>query len=165
MAAIMLIIIGVLTRLIPHSANFSPLVGIALFSGVYLNKKHAYLIPLAIYVLSDIIIGLHSTILFTWGSILLIYYLGSKLRNHKTVGNIGLYTIVSSILFFVVTNFGVWLLGWYGYSLEGFIRCFMLAIPFFRTSLLANFIYVGLLFGTYEYFLRKFKLAKESIAF
>ncbi len=165
MVAIVLITIGVLTRLIPHDANFSPLVGIALFSGVYLNKKHAYLIPLAIYVLSDIIIGLHSAIFFTWGSILLIYYLGSKLKRHKTIENIGLYTLISSILFFIITNLGVWLLGWYTYTLEGLIKCFILAIPFFRTSLLANFIYVGLLFSTYEYFLRRFKLPKESIAF
>ncbi len=159
-----LVIIGILTRFIPHLPNFSPLVGIALFSGAYLRKQ-AYFIPLAIYIISDIIIGLHSTIIFTWGSILLIYGLGRKLRDHKTVGGIAFYTLLSSIIFFLITNFGVWLLGWYTYTFKGLIKCYILAIPFFRMSLLANFIYVSILFGIYEYFLRKKALPKESIAF
>ncbi|HIE35976.1 MAG TPA: hypothetical protein EYP89_01930, partial [Candidatus Omnitrophica bacterium] len=66
---ILLIIIGVFCRLIPHFPNFSPLVAVSLFSGVYFRKKLGWLLPLSIYVLSDIIIGLHDVVLFTWSSI------------------------------------------------------------------------------------------------
>ena len=161
-----LITIGILTRFIPHVPNFSPLVGIALFSGVYLNKKYSYFIPIGIYVISDIVIGLHGIVLFTWGSIALIYWLGHKLKTNKTPARIAVYTLTSSILFFIVTNFGVWLQGWYSYTLEGLLKCYIVALPFFRTSLLADFIYVAVLFGTYEYILRrKTNLPQESVTF
>lgn len=156
--AILLIIITVLSRLLPHIPNFSPLVAVALFSGVYLNKRYSFLIPLVIYIVSDIIIGLHNTVFFTWSTIILIYFLGHYLSKRKTVFNIISYTLLSSIIFFVVTNFGVWLVGWYPRTLEGLIKCFTLAIPFFRTSLLADLTYVGLLFGVYEILVRKSRL-------
>jgi len=164
--AICLIILGVLTRLIPHIPNFSPLVGIALFSGTYLKKRYSFLVPLGIYILSDVVIGLHKTVIFTWASIILIYFVGRYLKNRKTIANLFIYTFFSSCLFFIITNFGVWLLGWYPPNLAGLIQCYILALPFFRTSLLANFIYAGMLFGMYEYLLkRKHKHLKENIAF
>jgi len=161
-----LIIIGILTRFIPHVPNFSPLVGIALFSGVYLRKKYSYLIPIVIYVISDIIIGLHGIVLFTWGSIALIYWLGHKLKTNKTPVKIATYTLISSVIFFIVTNFGVWLQGWYSYTLGGLLKCYIAALPFFRTSLLADFIYVAVLFGTYEYILKRSRnLPQRDVAF
>ncbi|UCC94963.1 MAG: hypothetical protein JSW40_09170 [Candidatus Omnitrophota bacterium] len=161
--AIVFIIIGISSRLLPHIPNLSPLVAVALFSGVYWNKKYGYLLPLSIYILSDLIIGLHSTVIFTWSSILLIYLLGTYLRKRKTFANTALYTLSSSLLFFVITNFGVWLMGWYPHTPEGLLQCYMRAIPFFRTSLIGNFIYVGILFGAYEYFLARRVLAKETL--
>jgi len=161
-----LIIIGVLTRFIPHVPNFSPLVGIALFSGAYLKGKYSYLIPIGIYVISDMVIGLHGIVLFTWGSMALIYYLACRLKNNKTLGKIAVYTLFSSVIFFIVTNFGVWLQGWYSYTAAGLLKCYIAALPFFRTSLLADFIYVAVLFGTYEYILRKSKsLPQRNAAF
>ncbi len=135
--------------------NFSPLVAIALFSGVYFKKRFSFLIPLLIYIISDIIIGLHATIVFTWSSIVIIYLAGKILARHKTPFTIALYTIFSSVFFFVFTNYGVWLLGWYPHTFSGLLQCYIAALPFFRTSLVANLIYAALLFGLYEYFLRK----------
>ena len=153
--AAIFIVITILTRLIPHVPNFSPLVGVALFSGVYLNKKYGYILPLSIYILSDFFVGLHNTVFFTWSSIILIYFLGTYLSKRKNFANTIIFTLTSSILFFIVTNFGVWLMGWYPRTLEGLVHCYTLALPFFRTSLLANFIYVGILFGVYEYFSKR----------
>jgi len=160
--AVAFIILGIVSRLIPHLPNFSPLVAVALFSGVYWKKPYGYLLPLAIYVFSDLVIGLHNTVAFTWLSILLIYGLGTKLAKRKTVVSTLGYTLISSILFFLVTNFGVWLMGWYPPTLEGLASCFVYAIPFFRTSLLANLIYVAVFFGTYEYLLSRVKPLKQA---
>jgi hypothetical protein len=157
---VIFIIVGVFSRLLPHPPNFSPLVAVALFSGVYWNRKYGYLLPLGTYVISDLIIGLHNTVIFTWSSILLIYFIGTRLKR----GNIGstvIYTLFSSFLFFIITNFGVWLLGWYPHTLRGLIECYILALPFFRTSLLADILFVGILFGTYEYFLSRRLLAQK----
>ncbi len=160
--AILFIIIGVASRLIPHLPNFAPLAAIALFSGVYLKQKNAWLIPLGAFLISDLIIGLHSTIPFTWGSILLIYFLGKQLKKRKTVLNTISFTLASSFLFFLVTNFGVWLIGWYPRNLAGLVNCYISAIPFFRTSLISNFAYVVVFFGAYEYFTREAKLARKA---
>ena len=159
---ILFIILGVIFRVIPHVPNFTPLAGIALFSGVYLNKKHGYIVPLAIYIISDLIVGMHNTVFFTWASIAIIYFVGVYLRGRKTVSNTALFTLISSVVFFIITNFGVWLMGWYPRTLQGLTQCYTLAIPFFRTSLLANFIYVAVTFGLYEYFLSKKVLAHQT---
>jgi hypothetical protein len=152
-AVILLVIIGIFCRLIPHFPNFSPLVAVSLFSGVYFRKKFGWLLPLSIYVLSDIIIGLHDIVLFTWSSIVIIYFLGRLIK--RSIISTLTYTLLSSILFFLITNFGVWFVGWYPHTWEGLIKCYILALPFFRTSLFANLFFVGVLFGIYECFLSK----------
>lgn len=160
--AVIFISIGIFSRLIPHMPNFSPLVAVALFSGVYWNKKYGFLLPLGIYVISDMIIGLHDVVIFTWSSILVIYFIGTYVRR-RSISSTIIYTLISSVLFFIITNFGVWLAGWYPHTVEGFISCYVMALPFFRTSLLANLLFVGVLFGVYEYFLSKKVLAQEVI--
>ncbi len=155
--AILFIIFTVAVRLIPHVPNFSPLVAIALFAGVYLRKRWAFIIPLVIYVTSDLIIGVHDAVLYTWGSMALIIGIGLYLKSRKTPMTILGGTLVSSILFFIVTNFGVWASGWYPRTLEGLIQCFTLAIPFFRTSLASNILYGAVLFGAYELITKKIR--------
>ena len=148
-------------RLIPHVPNFSPLAAVALFSGVYWNKRFGYLFALAIFIISDLIIGLHNTALFTWLSVVLIYFLGVRLRKHKTVISTLSYAFCASILFFIITNLGVWIMGWYPHTAQGLIDCFIYAIPFFRISLLANLTYVVIFFGSYEYFLSRKSLLEK----
>lgn len=159
--AVLFIIAGVLSRLIPHLPNFAPLVAMALFAGTYLKHRYAWLLPLAVYFLSDLILGLHSTLFFTWGSVLLIYFLGRTLSKKKTIANTLLFTLAASVLFFLITNFGVWAMGWYQPNLAGLITSYLNALPFFRTALVADFFYVAVFFGSYEFFAQKIKLAQK----
>ena len=99
MLAISLIIIGILLRFIPHTANFTPVAAIAIFAGVYLNKKQALIVPLLLMVLSDIFLGMHNVVLFTWGSFVLVTLLGIWAKNHKTFKVIASGALVSSVLF------------------------------------------------------------------
>ena len=151
MIIIALFILGLITRLIPHLPNFTPIVAIALFSGAYLNKKYGLWLAVSLYIASDLIIGLHGMVLFTWSSVLLISLIGRRMHEKKLTSLLG-YTVASSLLFFVLTNFGAWLSGWYPITLEGFFQCYRNALPFFRSSLAANLLYVGVLFGVYEFF-------------
>lgn len=158
---IIFIIIGIGFRLLPHVPNFSPLAAVALFAGVYCNKRHGWLLPLAIYIVSDFIIGMHDTVLFTWFSMVLIYFLGRQLGKRKTaVSTLG-FAVLSSALFFVITNLGVWIMGWYPHTVDGLIQCFFYALPFFRVSLLSDLVYVVIFFGSYE-FLSKTIPAKQT---
>jgi hypothetical protein len=100
--------------------------------------------------LSDIFIGFHSTMIWVYGSFAVIAMVGLWLKSHKTTGYIAATTFVSSIIFFIVTNFGVWASGYYGYTLNGLAECFTLAIPFYRNTLAGDLFYVAAMFGIYE---------------
>jgi len=105
MLALGLLIIGVLSRLIFHVPNFTPVLAIALFGGVYLKKKQAVILPVLILALSDLSFEYHNTVVFTWGSIILISLFGVWLRNHKKLSTITLTSIVSAFCFFSHNEF------------------------------------------------------------
>ncbi len=149
----LLILAAAFSRLIPHPANMAPIAAMALAGGVYLDKRFALVIPMIALILSDLVIGFHPTIPFVYGSFLLIGGLGLWLRNHKRPVPVFLTTVGSSVLFFVVTNFGVWLTGggWaYPRTLAGLGECYIAAIPFFRNTLIGDLVSTAVLFGIFE---------------
>jgi len=161
MLALALITLGIICRFIPHLANYSPLLAIALFSGVYLKRRYAVLLPLALMMVTDLFLGLHNAVLFTWGSILIIALLGTIFKSKRNAITITSGAIGSSVLFFIITNFGVWLMGWYPRTAQGLIDCYVMGIPFFRTTLLSTLVYSALLFGAYELAVQRIK--KEEL--
>lgn len=149
-----LLLIGILARFLPHAPNFTPVLAVALFGGVYLRRSQALWLPLALMIISDIFIGFHATIPFTWGSILLCSVLGLWLRRNTTPVRILGGTLAGAVLFFIVTNFGSWL-AFYPHTIQGLKECFILAVPFFRTTLVSTLAYSVLLFGLYELIARR----------
>lgn len=140
-------------RLLPLPANFAPVSALALFGGVYLGKKYALLIPLVAEVMADFFIGFYDlgVMLTVWGSFVLVGLIGLAIRKKKSLANIIGGTLGASVLFFITTNFAVWLAGiWYPKTLAGLIQCFTLAVPFFRNTLLGDIFFVALFFGIYE---------------
>ena len=160
MLAISLIIVGILLRFVTHTANFTPVAAIALFAGVYLNKKQALIVPLLLMVISDIFLGMHNVVIFTWGSFALVSLLGFWARNHKTFKGIISTSIVSSLLFYVITNFGVWVMGWYPQTAKGLLDCYILGLPFLRTFTIATLSYTVVFFGAYEFIARRVRDSK-----
>lgn len=150
--AFVLMFIASFSRLIPHPLNFAPIAAIALFGGVYFDKKFAIIVPLASLVISDYFLGFYSEIVWVYGSFALVGILGLWLKNHKTLPMIAGTTFLGSIIFFIVTNFGSWLMmsDVYSRSFSGIINCYIAAIPFFRNSLAGDLFYVTVLFGVYE---------------
>ena len=49
--------------------------------------------------------------------------------------------VSAGVIFFLITNFGVWTSGMYGYTFKGLLNCFVLAIPFFTYTLISTLIY------------------------
>jgi hypothetical protein len=136
------IVIAALMRLIPHPPNFVPITAIAIFAGIkFKNIKLAYLIPISIMLTSDFVIGFSYISIFVYLAFILITTYSFIVKSYH-VKNI----LFSSIIFFIITNFGVWLLGGYTYSLEGLILCYTMAIPFFTSSILADLFFSGILY-------------------
>jgi hypothetical protein len=164
MLALSLIMIGILLRFTPHAANFTPVAAIALFGAAYLNRKQSVLVPLALMMISDLFLGLHNTILFTWGSFALIVVLGFAFNKKPTALRIGAMSLVSSLLFYLITNFGVWLMGWYPHTLKGLVDCYVLALPFLRDFTVATVLYSAVFFGAYELIAQRIKNTKLAKA-
>ncbi|MCB9757552.1 MAG: hypothetical protein H6753_03900 [Candidatus Omnitrophica bacterium] len=149
MLALFLLILGIASRLVIHVPNFTPVLALALFGGVYLSPRRAVVMPLALMMISDLLIGGHNTIFFTWGSVALISLLGLVIRSRKNFYNIAAMAVLSAILFFVVTNIGAWLM-MYPKTVAGLQMCFLAAVPFFRDTLVSTLVYSFVLFGGYE---------------
>ena len=133
-------LIAVLFRLVPHLPNFTPVTAIALFGGLYFsNKTLAYVAPLFIMLLSDLFLGFHSISIVVYAAFLFVSFIGTQSKNPSVFA-----ILLSSISFFVITNFGVWLIS-YPKSWVGLVECYTLAIPFFRNSLLGDFFYSGVM--------------------
>ena len=160
MLAMILILMGILLRFAPHAPNFTPVAAIALFSGVYLNKKYSLLIPLAMMIVSDLVLGMHNVVLFTWGGFLLVTLVGFWARKHKSVFGVLAASVVSSVMFYIVSNFGVWLMGWYQHDLAGLVKCYVMALPFLRNFTLATVVYSVVFFGIYDLVARSVKETK-----
>jgi hypothetical protein len=123
----------------------------ALFSGVYFtNKNLAYIVPLLAMALSDIFLGFSGITIFVYAAFILVSYIGlsSKKVSIKTI-------LISSISFFVITNFGVWLIG-YPKTLNGLMECYTLALPFFRNSLIGDFFYAGVMYYAFEFISKRY---------
>jgi hypothetical protein len=147
-----LILLAALSRLIPHPPNFAPIAALALFGGAeFGSKREAFIVPLAAMFLSDLIIGLHFLIPLIYGTFALIVGLGFYLRGRQNFWTITGMSVAGAVLFFVVSNLGVWALGIffpiYPMTLAGLLECYVAAIPFFWNTLLSDLLYAAVLFG------------------
>jgi hypothetical protein len=147
-----LILVAALTRLLPHPANVTPVTAIALFGAVTLGRRLSFLVPLAAMLLSDAVIGFHSTMLWVYASFAAIVGIGFWYQTRRTAGRLLLASLVGSTIFYGVTNFGVWIGGgmMYPQTLSGLLECYTAALPFYRNTLLGDLVYSGVLFGAYE---------------
>ena len=137
---ISVIFFAVLSRFLPHPPNFTPISAIALLSSKgFDNLKVVFLIPLVSLFISDLFLGLYATLPFVYFSFILIILLG------RNVGKVNMGTVLlSSSIFFLVSNFGVWLLH-YPNTIDGLLQCYNLALPFFLNTVLGDLVYGALL--------------------
>lgn len=150
---LLFIFVGAFARLLPHAPNFTPIAAIALFGGMYMDKGKAVLFTLLAMLISDVFIGFYSLpmMISVYGSFLIAIFIGVYLKKHKSTGNIILASLFSSIIFFLITNFAVWVFGGlYPKNIHGLISSYYFAIPFFRNTLGGDLFYSGIFFGGYE---------------
>lgn len=148
-----LILCGIIWRLIPHLPNFAPIGAIALVSGTILGWRKSLLAVGSIMLLSDIVLGFYSSTAWTWLGLGLIGGVGFLIKNLPPPTRIVIGALSASLLFFAVSNFGTWVAsGMYSYDLAGFIQCYVMALPFFKATLLSDMVFTGLLLTAYEAF-------------
>ncbi len=154
MFAILLIVLGICSRLVPHISQFTAILAVTMFAGLYLKPRQALIVPLILMMVTDIIIGFHDTMWFTYGSMIAISFIGIWLKERKSFVNVLSGSIISALLFFVVTNFGAFL-SLYPRTWVGLQECYVMAIPFFRSTLLSTMAYSLVLYAGYEWLLKR----------
>lgn len=146
-----LIVAAAFLRLIPHMPNFTPVAAIALFGGAYFSRKaFAFIVPFAALLLSDIFLGFHNYMLAVYVSFALTVGLGILMSKKVNVATILGGAIGSAVLFFLITNFAVWVLTpQYTKDFAGLVSCYTMALPFFNNGILGDIFYSGVLFGSF----------------
>jgi hypothetical protein len=147
-----IILLAVAARLIPHAPNFAPIGGLALFSGSSFKKKIALIIPLSAMFISDIFLGFHKTVPYVYVSFIIIAMIGSLIKNNKWQSII-LASLASSVLFFLITNFGVWATGAMSYprNFGGLMQSYAMGLPFFRNTIISDLFYSFSFFYGYKF--------------
>ena len=144
------------SRFIPHPPNFTSLLALSFYIPALLGIRYLPALIVSFFI-TDLIIGFHGVALFTWGSVILIGLMSKFfIANMKTRIS---GALIGALMFFVITNFGVWSLGSYGYTIEGLIACYTLAIPFFGYTVISTIIFSVL----FETFLQRKILFKKYI--
>ena len=136
------------SRFIPHPPNFTSLIALSFYIPALLGLRYLPILILS-FIITDIFIGFHGVMLFTWGSVVFIG-LFSKYFVKNILSRVS-GALIGACLFFLITNFGIWSLGSYGYTIEGFILCYTLAIPFFAYSIISTFIFSGIIESIYKF--------------
>jgi hypothetical protein len=163
-----LIVVAAVARIFTPIPNFTPIAAIALFGGAYFSRKSvAFLIPLAILAITNFFLPVFDlfTTLAVYSAFILSgvigLWIGQKVSVTRVIGG----ALVSSVAFFLLTNFAAWLwlggLGFYPKTMEGLTMCYTMGLPFFRNEILGTLVYSGVLFGAFEFAKRRFPVLAQ----
>lgn len=160
--AVLLVLAAAASRVVMYPHNFSPMVGMAIFAGsTFADKRFAFALPIFAMLLSDIMFEVFNIApgFWGWGQLVgygifaLITILAFTMKK-VTAGRVIGYSLGSSVIFFLLSNLSFFLIDnpiyhTYSQNFSGFADCYVQALPFFRTSIIADLVYSGVLFGAY----------------
>ena len=159
----LIIALAIAARFIPGSANFSPVYAGLLFSGVYLKRRDSIWFPILLLAGSDLLVNslLYNTSFqwmqtLNWVGFAGIVMVGWWLQKRVNMRNVLMASVAGPSVFFLISNFAVWIGGGlYPPTFGGLAACYAAAIPFYGNSLISGVLFSGILFGAYEYYLRR----------
>ena len=161
----LMILLAAFSRLIPHPPNFAPIGAMALFGAAYFSQRYlAFAIPIISMWLSDLVLNnvvygqyfdhfvwFYQGFYWTYGAFIIIGVVGFFILKKIQLKSVVFASLLAAVLFFVISNFGVWASGtMYPKNFSGLLACYTAAIPFFKNTLMGNLVYSGVLFGAFE---------------
>ena len=161
-----IVIFGVIARLLPHFPNFAPMGAIALFAvAFYKRKSLALIMPVTAWWLSFLFLNntryavteeiswFTLDQLFSIIALIIIVVLGGLLLKKVSLSKVILGSTGASLVFFVISNFGVWMKGMlYPKTIQGLIECYSMALPFYQATFLSDMIYSSMFFGAMYFY-------------
>jgi hypothetical protein len=174
--AVFLILAAAISRVVMYRDNFSPIIGMAIFSGVILkDKRLAFILPVFSMFLSDLMFEVFNIAPGFWGwgqlvgyGILVLITVFAFTMKRISAANVVVYSITSSVIFFLLSNLSFFVIDnpvyhTYPQTANGLVQCYIGALPFFKTGLLADLVYSGLLFGVYH-LVTTYVIKKHAVA-
>jgi len=146
-----------LSRFIPHPPNFTSLIALSFYVPVLLGISYIPVLILS-FAITDIFIGYHTGTFFTWGSVFLIGIISHFF--HKNLISRMSGALLGALIFFIITNFGVWLSGMYGMSIAGLILTYSMAIPFFAYTVISTLCFSAFIEICYKILRNKYNFKK-----
>lgn len=141
------------SRFIPHPPNFTSLIALSFYIPAVFGLRYIPVVILSLF-FTDLIIGFHSTMLFTYGSVILIGLISEYFNKSILFRICG--ALLGAMIFFLISNFGVWLSGSYGYTFNGFLSCYILALPFFGYTILSTLVFSITIETLYKFYQKSF---------
>lgn len=153
-----MILLAAVSRVLPHIPNFTPIAAMALFGAVnFSDKRLGFVVPLIAMLLSDVALeliygwGFHNTIIYVYASFILTSCIGLYVRKNNNYKTILAGSLASSILFFIITNFGVWAANGFAGGVAGLNNVYVLGLPYFSYTMIGDVFYNVILFGAFYF--------------
>ncbi len=150
------IVLAAISRLLPHIPNFTPIAAMALFGGAYFSdKRFAVIVPLIAMFLSDAALelitgwGFHNTMVYVYIGFILTSIIGMRVSRNVSIGSVAAGSILSSVLFFIITNFGFWAASGFQMGVAGLNASYIMGLPFFGPTLAGDLFFNSILFGSF----------------
>lgn len=135
-------IVLAVSRFVPHPPNFTSLIALSFYMPAIFGRKFIPALMIC-FMFTDLIIGIHKTVFFTWGSVLIIGLVSIYFKNGILRRILG--SLAGATIFYLISNFGVWILGAYEYSFKGIIECYTLALPFFTHTVISTLVFASVI--------------------
>ncbi|KKU43056.1 MAG: hypothetical protein UX60_C0038G0003 [Berkelbacteria bacterium GW2011_GWA2_46_7] len=144
---------AIAVRLLPHPGNMTPVGATAIFGGAKLTRPWNYLAPLLVLFVTDLFLGFHALMPYVYGSFIISVWLSERfLKNSVSAKKLLILAGSNALIFFLVTNAGVWLEGrLYPPTPDGLLDSYVMGLPFLRNMLIGDLGYTFGIFGIYAW--------------
>jgi hypothetical protein len=155
----LLVLLLAFSRLIPHPPNFTPVIAVAIMSGcLFKNINLSFIVLIVSMLMTDVLVGFYNNMFFVYSALFLITFIFFETANKINYKNLFVFGFFGSLIFYLISNFGVWAFGnLYEKNLGGLINCYFLAIPFFKNTLFSTIIFSYAAYFANQFY-RKIKL-------
>lgn len=140
--------------------NFAPINSIALFGGAKYRRAFGLVLPILVIWFSDLLLDrcyfgkwivFYPNFYWQYFSYFLIAILGHYWLQRVSTCRVLGATLAAALLFFIISNFGVWAQGgWYAPTFSGLLQCYLAGIPFLKGSMAGDLFYAAVLFGGFR---------------
>ena len=142
--------LATVVHLLPHPFGVSPVGAVALYAGAYGGKRTSWLVPLMPLTIAALLTGFYDPVVmaFVFAGFALSTLAGRWfLGRRRNLSRYGFAVATGASIFFLISNFAIWWVGYYPPTAAGLIQCYVNGLPYLGQAALADAAYCFVLFG------------------